>query len=162
MFAVSVVSFVVCWLKQGGFPSQGEERQHRKPRCILHTWKRSTIWTWAVTLWAFLPVWAPPFLGLVRYRSTVQALHIGLPLTSWLPRRPVGLCRSARHLWWHCCAAAKQKEGNLHKMCAPELDGVGWGHHHATSVLSVLTSLGTALCQGEKGLLLSMENWSTE
>lgn len=28
MFAPSVVFFVVLWLKQDGFPSQGEETQH--------------------------------------------------------------------------------------------------------------------------------------
>lgn len=45
MFAASVVSFVVHWLKQGEFPSQGEERQHIRPRCILHTGKIKIIWT---------------------------------------------------------------------------------------------------------------------
>lgn len=30
MFAASVVFFVVFWLKQDGFPSHGEERQHRR------------------------------------------------------------------------------------------------------------------------------------
>lgn len=37
MFAASAVSFVVCWLKQGEFPLQGEDRQHIRLRCILHT-----------------------------------------------------------------------------------------------------------------------------
>lgn len=81
MSAASVVSFVVCWLRQGEFPSQGEDRQHIRLRCTLHARKISfgpvVSFCGCLCQGGTLASW-----GSWTYRGTMEALHIGFALPS--------------------------------------------------------------------------------
>lgn len=55
----------------------------------------------------------------------MEALHIGLALPFGLLWIPVGLSRSARHLWWHCHAAAERRRESFTRY-VPQ-SWLGWG-----------------------------------
>lgn len=124
MYAASVVSFVLYWLKQGGFPSQWEDRQHTGQMHFAHRENKRKL----VLNCHFVSIFAEVGLVLPRAGGVTEAPRKSC-LLSWLcPPDSFRAPWVSVHLWGICDGTAVLLQSRRGKSSQDVLQSwLGWG-----------------------------------